>query len=197
MLDYTAKMREVIEDICRRHPAFRHIDVDRIIVCFSQTRRAGDHGTQASLMPLRFQAGARETTVDGVRWRMPQVVLDGTEMLYLLHLYLPRFCDRALEEKLTTLCHELYHVNPEFNGDLRRIPGQKWQHGGSRKQYDELMRRMAAKYLAGNPPKELLDFLALDFDGLRRKHGQISGLRMRRPRPIRVRTDQEAGPQDQ
>jgi len=71
MLDYTAKMREVIEDICRRHGAFRHIDISRMLVCYSQTRRAGTHGTHATLMPLRFEGGEAETTVDGTRWRIP------------------------------------------------------------------------------------------------------------------------------
>lgn len=186
MLDYTVKMREVIEDICRRHGAFRHIDVGRILVCYSQTQRAGVRGTHAALVPMRFPGGDKETTRKGVRWRMPCLTVDEVEMLYVLQLYLPRFCDRTLEEKLTTLCHELYHIGPKFDGDLRRLPGRNWQHGGSRKQYDELMRRMTARYLASDPPKQLLDFLQLDFAGLRRKHGEIRGLRVRRLRPIRV-----------
>ena len=189
MLDYTAKMREVIEDICRRHGAFRHIDISRMLVRYSQTRRAGTHGTHATLMPLRFEGGKAEKTVDGTRWRIPTVTIDGVEMLYILHLYLPRFCNRPLEEKLRTLCHELYHVSPEFNGDLRRFPGRNWQHGSSRERYNQLMQGMVAKYLASNPPKELLDFLKLDFDRLRRKHGEIRGQRIRRPRLIRVPAD--------
>jgi len=117
------------------------------------------------------------------------------EMLYALQLYLPRFCERTLEEKLTTLCHELYHISLEFDGYLRRLPGRTWQHGRSRKQYDELMRGMVAKYLAAGPPEELLDFLKLDFDGLRREHGAISGKRMRRPRPFRVAEAADSEPE--
>jgi predicted metallopeptidase len=195
MLDYTAKMREVIEDICRRHGAFRHIDVSRVFVCSSQTRRRGPHGTHAALMPLRFEGGAMEMTRDGERWRMPELIVDGVEMLYALQLYLPRFCNRTAEEKLTTLCHELYHISPEFDGYLRRHPGRAWQHGRSRKQYDELMRGMVAKYLASDPPQELLDFLKLDFDGLSREHGAIYGARMRRPRPFCVAEGAEPEPE--
>lgn len=197
MLDYTAKMREVIADICRRHAAFQHIDTDRILVGYSQTRRATKHGTHATLMPLRFEGGAAETTRDGVQWRMPSVTVEGVQMLYVLHLFLPRFCNLSLEEKLTTLCHELYHISPEFNGDLRRFPGRNWQHGSLRKRYDELMRSLAEKYLASGPPEELISFLKLDFDGLRGEYGNICGLRIRRPHLIRVSANGATDPQQQ
>jgi hypothetical protein len=187
MLDYTAKMREVIEDICRRHAAFRHIDVGRILVCFSQTRRAGAHGTHAAIFPMRLEGGAEEKTLDGVQWRTPRMTVDGVDMLYALQLYLPRCCDRPFEEKIATLCHELYHISPKFDGDLRRFPGRNWQHGSSRKRYDELMESLTGKYLASDPPEELLAFLKLDFEGLREAYGDITGTRMsQRPRLVRV-----------
>ena len=39
-------------------------------------------------------------------------------MLYLLSFYLPRFLKLPWREKLATVIHELWHVNPQFNGDL-------------------------------------------------------------------------------
>ena len=41
-----------------------------------------------------------------------------------MSFYLPRFCDQSLDEKLSTVMHELWHISPAFDGDIRRLPGR-------------------------------------------------------------------------
>jgi len=190
MLDYTAKMRELVEDICRRVPAFSHVDPQRIAICYAQTRRAGPQGTHASIYPLRFPGGKLEEARGGRTWRLPRLTVEGREALYALFFFLPRFCDLPADGKLTTVLHELYHISPSFDGDLRRLPGSYWQHGSSRDSYDALMGQYAAAYLAASPPDGLMSLLGLTFGELRAKYGAIGGATMRRPVPYPV--DQRA-----
>ena len=184
MLDYTALLTELIADIAARVPRFAHVDVSRILVAFAQTRRAGSEGVHARLVALRFEGGARTKRKRGREWRAPMVEVDGREMLYEVFFFLPRFCDLSLEDKLTTIFHELYHISPTFDGDVRRFPGRNWQHGSSRKAYDERVRAWAEAYLGDGLPERWLEPLRLDFAGLRERYGAVSGTRARIPRPI-------------
>ena len=84
------------------------------------------------------------------------------------------------------VCHELYHISPEFDGDLRRLPGRTWQHGASRDAYNDLMRAYARQYLAADPPADLLAPLRLSFAQLCAAYGGVTGRQLRRfgPRPV-------------
>ncbi|MEZ6045738.1 MAG: hypothetical protein R3C11_09205 [Planctomycetaceae bacterium] len=69
----------------------------------------------------------------------------------MLTFYLPRFQDQTFSEKMITVFHELYHISPEFNGDIRRLPGRCYVHSMSEKEYDLLMARYVREYLAHKP----------------------------------------------
>ena len=105
-------------------------------------------------------------------------------MLYLLSFYLPRFLDYPFEEKLATVCHELWHIGPAFDGDLRRHAGRCYAHGHSTREYHEGMRQLAAAWLDRNPPVELYDFLRCDFRQLRQRFGAVYGTRIATPKLI-------------
>ena len=79
-------------------------------------------------------------------------------MLYLLRFVLPRFLDLPFDEKLITIVHELWHISPKFDGDLRRFEGRCYAHGHSRKGYDEHSKKMVDRWLALNPPETLYTF---------------------------------------
>ena len=144
---FTSRMRSVCEDMVSRLPQLTHIQMDRVAVSFCQTRKSVAHGLQASLTPMRFEGGERELLQDGQRWRVQQIRNEqNQEMLYLLNFYLPRFQDQPFGEKLVTILHELWHINPAFNGDLRRLPGRCYVHSASEKE----VRRGNAKHLLMN-----------------------------------------------
>ena len=136
--DFTTAMRGVCQDAAARLPELAHIDLALIAVSFSQARRRVSYGLQASLTPLRFQHGSLTTRCRG-RELAVQRVHDaaGREMLYILTFYLPRFLDAPFREKLITVFHELWHISPEFNGDLRRHHGRCYAHTHSQEKYDE------------------------------------------------------------
>ena len=81
-------------------------------------------------------------------------------MLYILNFYLPRFLDLPLDEKLTTVAHELWHIGPRFDGDLRRFRGRCYAHSGSQRKYDAQVKRLVAAWLAAAPPAGMFEFLS-------------------------------------
>ena len=183
--DLTASVRSVCVDMIARLPELSHIDHERVLFTFRQTRKASRYGVQATLTPLRFQGGQPHQVRRGRRWGV-QRVLDahGREMLYLLCVYLPRFMDHSLREKLITLVHELWHISPDFNGDLRRHAGRCYAHSHSQREYDRAMGELVDRWLATDPQPALYEFLRLSFLELRQRHGQIYGVRVPQPKLI-------------
>ncbi|MEK6269553.1 MAG: hypothetical protein N2B57_02245 [Planctomycetales bacterium] len=183
---FTNRMRSVCEDMASRLPQLAHIQMDRVAISFCQARKSVSHGLQASLTPMRFEDGDRELVQNGQRWRVQQIRnRQNQEMLYLLNFYLPRFQDQPFGEKLVTILHELWHINPTFNGDLRRLPGRCYVHSASEKKYDAFMGTLANEWLARNPSRTAFQFLEMSFDDLQKTYGQVSGLRIPAPKMIR------------
>jgi hypothetical protein len=105
-------------------------------------------------------------------------------MLYILNFYLPRFLDLEFREKLDTIVHELWHIGPDFDGDVRRFGSRCFAHGASQKRYDAQVRRLLERWLACEPPESLYGFLRLSFSELRARHGQVRGRKIRPPKLI-------------
>jgi predicted metallopeptidase len=185
--NFTDQIRELCRDITRRLPEMNHIDMDRVAVTYCQARKKVHWGLYAKLTPMRFEGGNRIGTVRGRRYAAQQLLDEqGREMLYILSFYLPRFMDIDFREKLVTVFHELWHISPEFNGDIRRHAGRCFAHTHSQKQYDAEMEKLVNLWLKLSPPAECLSFLENDFRRLANNHGLIFGLRVTQPRLIPV-----------
>ncbi len=185
--DFTWHMRRLCMDICDRHPQMRHIDMSRVAVAFSQTRKGVRHGIHASLTPMRFEDGAMEGKRRGRMYRAQRLFdAAGIEMLYILKFYLPRFQNESFEEKLTTIFHELWHISADFNGDIRRHAGRCYVHTSSEKEYDRQMLQFARQWLQMEPPDEVFDFVKLKFSELQRRYGKIVGVKVPQPKLIPI-----------
>ncbi len=185
--DFTLHMRRLCADLTRRLDELAHIDIDRVAIRFCQARKAVRHGIHASLTPLRFERGELFLRQRGRIMTVERLYdVTGREMLYLLSFYLPRFLERPFEDKLTTVVHELWHIGPAFDGDLRRHPGRCYAHSHSQKQYDALMRELSLKWLSLAPPPETHDFLRFNFAELERTRGPIFGQKIPTPKLLRA-----------
>ncbi len=183
--DFTAAMLRLCEDMTGRLPELRHIDLSRVAMSLCQTRKNTTHGIYASLTPLRFESGARTTKRRGRRYGVEPICdSQGREYLYILSFYLPRFMNPPLEEKLSTVVHELWHISPNFDGDLRRHEGRCYAHGPSQKKYDAKMDELAQQWLMRDPPSHLYEFLECDCTELIAQHGRICGTRWRNPQLV-------------
>jgi hypothetical protein len=185
--DFTAQMRRVTADVVARLPELSHVDLSRVAFSFAQARKNVRHGVWATLTPMRFAGGSLTCHRGGRAWTVERLFDDaGREMLYILNFYLPRFMDLPFDEKLTTLLHELWHISPEFDGDLRRHPGRCYAHGGSQRRYDAAMAQLARRWLSHEPPTNLFAFLRHDFAALEHAAGPVFGTRVPAPKLIRV-----------
>ncbi len=181
--DFTAAIRRVCEDMSCRVPELSHIRMANVAIGFCQARKRVPHGLQASLTPLRFEGGAPTKRIRGRLYGCEKLTDgSGREYLYLLQFYLPRFLDHALEEKLTTIVHELWHISPAMDGDLRRHDGRCYVHGSSQKEFDEQAARLGREWLKSDPPAALYDWLTLDFRTLAAEYGGVCGHRFAAPK---------------
>jgi predicted metallopeptidase len=174
-LNFSALMRGLCADIVARCPVFHHVDVQRLFVGVTQARRHRRHGLQAKVTPMRFQHGQLVRRRRGRLYQVQRYWVDGVEVLYLMAFCLPRFLDQSFEEKLVTVFHELYHIAPEFDGDLRRHDGRYCLHTRSQKGYDRHMASLAREYLASGADPGLHAFLRPSFVELEQHYGRIVG----------------------
>ena len=107
-------------------------------------------------------------------------------MLYLVTFCLPRFLDQDFDDKFITLFHELYHISPAFEGDLRRHEGRYAIHSHSKRHYDAHMAALARAYLSNGADRSLHAFLRLNFTQLVHRHGSVVGVVVPRPRLLPV-----------
>jgi predicted metallopeptidase len=139
----------------------------------------------AALTPMRFAGGRMHTFRRGQRWAVQRLcAADGREILYILNFYLPRFLDLEFREKLTTVMHELWHIGPTFDGDVRRYGGRCFAHGSSQQLYDAHVEQLVDLWFASGPPESVWDFLRHDFRGLLARFGRVHGRRIPAPKLI-------------
>ena len=183
--DITTALSAVCSDLTARIPELRHVQMDRVALSFCQTRRGSTHGMLAKLTPLRFEGGELTTLRDGQTWTIQRLYTGSREQRYILSVYLPRFFDLPFEEKLNTLVHELYHISPRCDGDIRRFEGRCYAHSPSHRAYDEIVALLCQGYQRRRSPRSpLLKFLHHNFAALRQTHGTISGAQFPIPKLI-------------
>lgn len=184
---FCVAIQRLVMDIAIRCPEFRHLQAPRILVSFTQARGKQPHGLQARVTPLRFANGALVQTRRGVPFQIQRYFLGDHEFLYLMTFCLPRFLEQDFDQKVITLFHELYHIGPAFDGDLRRHEGRYHVHSHSKRGYDENMVEFAREYLAKKPDPNLFAFLRLSFAQLQERHGSVVGVVVPRPKMIPIR----------
>ena len=158
--------------------------MNQVAIAFAQTRNKHAYGVQASLTPMRGKGGLITTMRGGQKYKVEQLFTDKdkAEILYIVTFYLPRFLNQTFREKMITVLHELHHIGPQFDGDIRRLPGRCHVHSCSKKEYDRLMGKFVDTYLSDNPPEDLYAFLKYRFKSLAKKHGGVVGLAIPKPK---------------
>jgi hypothetical protein len=176
----------LLSDIVCRCDALGHVQVPHVLIAVTQARNGHAHGLQARVTPLRFQGGRLVRERRGTAYQVQRYFVADQEILYLMTFCLPRFLNQDFDSKFITLFHELYHIGPSFDGDLRRHDGRYALHSHSQRGYDRHMAHLARAYLASRPDPDLHAFLRLDSAQLRMRHGSIEGVMVPRPKIIPI-----------
>lgn len=163
MVDFNDSMARLVREVASKVEAFRHVRPEQVLVSATFARSSRRAGLLAYVLPLKYRAGSPvERRVRGTReyhWAMLPVVHGGVEVLYIIYFMLPRFLHMTLREKLETVVHELYHISPEFNGDLRRFRGRSTLHG-TMKEYDATVKMLTDQFLSTPHDASTYAFLA-------------------------------------
>jgi len=164
MVDFNASMARLMAEVVSKVGEFQHIRVDQVLVSATFNRSHRRSGLLAYVLPLKYRAGSPvERRVRGAReyhWAMLPQMQNGVEVLYILYFMLPRFLHLSTREKLETVVHELYHISPLFNGDLRRFRGRSVLHG-TLKSYDETVKKLTDEFMSTRHDASLYDFLSV------------------------------------
>lgn len=182
--DFSSRMRTLCRDVADRCPTLAHIDPSLTLITFTASRSKSRYGLQARVTPLRVENGSAYARRRGTLFRVQRYLVDGIEQRYILTFCLPRFQNLPFEQKLITVFHELYHIGPKFDGDLRRHAGRCQYHTHSKSGYDAHMAELVHAYLAHHPDPALFHFLHFNFEPLWRQHGGIYGTVVPQPKMI-------------
>jgi hypothetical protein len=185
-LDFTARIRRLCEDVTARCPELAHIDPSVVLFSFTPARNRSVYGLQARVTPMRFRNGEPTRRFRGTVYQVQRYYVGGREMLYLVTFCLPRFLDQSFAEKLVTVFHELYHISPNFDGDLRRHAGRYEVHSHSKREYDARMAALVKRFLADHPEPALFNFLRYRTPQLLRAYSGIYGITVPRPKMIPI-----------
>lgn len=184
--NFSQAMNNLCRDVTSRCEQFAHIRISRVLVSFTPCRNRSKYGLLARVTPMRFRGGALTRRHGSIEYQVQRFFVDDREMLYLLTFCLPRFLDQSFEEKLITIFHELYHISPSFDGDLRRYPGRYTIHSHSKLGYDSHMAELVKDYLADHPNPGIFAFLRSGYRELWDRNGGILGVVIPRPKLLPV-----------
>lgn len=184
-LDFTSRMALICHDMTQRVPELSHINMRFVAVGFCQTRKDVMHGMYASLTPLRFEDGSLTSIRRGRKWTVQRLYdKQGVEMLYILNFYMPRFLKQDFRRRLITTVHELWHISPKFDGDIRRLGGRCYVHSGSQKNFDAKAESLADEWLSQLPDQDICDFLHFSYEQIVENYGRLYGKRFSVPKLI-------------
>jgi len=207
MINYTAHVHRLMEDIVSRVPALSQVDVGGVLV-FARLGRASTHGAYATCHSLMVpdtepgyyfwrdrRTGHLTRRSEWFVTRSPQVRLGARRISHLVSISLPRFSDQTLKgsrkenlyphgadwlAKLDTIIHELYHVDPHEGGIRTSVTGDGRPSAMTHTpQFFRDVTRMVHQYLESGPDRAVHEFLELDFDALQRKYGGVAGTTFR------------------
>jgi hypothetical protein len=207
MINYTERITRLMQDIVSRIPALSLIDMSRVLV-FARFGRPNAEGAFATCHSLNLPTsepgyffwrdrgtGHLTRRSEWFVTKSPEVRLGGQNIDYLISFVLPRFCNQTLERsrkrdhypgadgwiaKLDTVVHELYHIDPHEGGirRLERADGSYSPRSHGPSFYEEVA-AMVRQYLDSNPPRELYEFLELDFRQLEEHYKAVVGTTFR------------------
>ena len=192
-------MQQVLTEVTTHVPEFGLIDCSRLRVSASYNRSPRRRGLLAYVLPLKYKDGSPvQTKTRGgktLHFGIIPTIVDGKEILYIIYFMLPRFMNLSFRDKIETIIHELYHINPIFNGDLRRLKGRSYIHGNSLKEYDLKIKELADRFLDSPYKTEVFEFLRHPFHKIEEKYGKVWTAHIPEPRPklIHVQRNEKSG----
>ncbi|MDY6968141.1 MAG: putative metallopeptidase [Spirochaetota bacterium] len=183
-INITDTLTNITDLIIHHTSIFKHIDLKRILICLSSNRGNSKNGVYGKLVPLRFKNGSEKIQYKGKIYAMPKIENNKLDQLYIIYFYFPKFFDIDPYHKLSVIFHELYHISPKFNGDIRRMGKVKASHGHSKKHFDSLFENEVQNFYKYISQSKYMNFLHMDGKTIHKKHNNVYCRRMKVPKPV-------------
>lgn len=174
----------IIHDMVNSTEEFKSFDLNKILVCCASNRKDFRGATYGKLLPLRFKNGSEIIKHKGKFYTIPKVIMNDIEILYVIYLYIPKFFNLSAKDKVNVMFHELYHINPEFNGDIRRMGEFKSAHGHSRKAFEEKYIEYADVFFDKIKNTPYYNFLQMNTDEIQANFKKVKYRRMKSIKPV-------------
>ena len=189
-INLTDTLSLITHEMITRTPEFSHYDINRMLVCCASNRSDSRGGIYGKLVPLKFENGSDIISFRGRLYTLPKIIHNNIEIKYLIYYYHPKFFDISAREKVNVMFHELYHISPEFNGDIRCMGKVRAAHGHSKKSFESRYLDFAENFYSfvkGTPYHAFLEMNSLDLQNTFKK---IRCRRMKTVKPVPVEAAQ-------
>ncbi len=177
----------LLHEMISRTPEFEKFDANKILLCCSSNKKATGGGIYGKLLPMKFENGAGIVNHNGRYFAIPKLFINDTEILYIMYFYFPKFFNLSARDKVNVMFHELYHISPAFNGDIRRMGIMKKAHGHSKKAFEERYIDFAGDFYSYIKETPYHAFLDMKSEDLLKRFNKIHYRRMKSIRPVEVK----------
>lgn len=186
-IQITDFLSEIMNDISNEYEIFSHIIIENVFTAITTNRKNSRRSyTFGKCVPLKFRNGSDTILHRGHNFKMPEVFVDGKEILYILSFFNPRFFNLTFHEKLRVIFHEMYHIGENFDGDIRRFGKSGSAHGSSRKKFDSLFEAQRLDYARKIYNSPEADILAMNMNDLQNSFSAIEFSRIKIPKPYLI-----------
>ncbi len=183
-INLTDVLSLIIHDMVKSTDEFKSFDMNKILICCASNRSDGRGAIYGKLSPLRFQDGSEIIKHNGRFYTIPKLKVNNIEILYVIYFYIPKFFNLSAKDKVNVMFHELYHINPEFNGDIRRMGKFKSAHGHSRKSFEEKYIEYADAFFETIKEAPYYNFLQMKTEDIQEHFKKIRYRRMKTIKPV-------------
>jgi predicted metallopeptidase len=183
-INLTDVLTLIIHDMVKSTEEFKSFDLNKILICCASNRKDFRGATYGKLLPLRFKDGSEIIKHNGKFYTIPKVKMNDIEILYVIYLYIPKFFNLSAKDKVNVMFHELYHINPGFNGDIRRMGEFKSAHGHSRKAFEEKYIEYADVFFDKIKDMPYYNFLQMNSDEIQAQFKKVKYRRMKSIKPV-------------
>ena len=187
IINLTEILSLITEEIIKSTDEFKGYDCNQILIS-AASNRAGSRGvTYGKLQPLKFENGNSLIKHKGRLYAMSKLIYNNHEIKYIIYYYFPKFFDLPAKEKINVMFHELYHISPDFNGDIRRMGKFKKAHGHSKKFFEDQYIYMADSFYQKFQSSIYNNFLEMTSEDLLKVYKKVTYTKIRTIKPILVK----------
>jgi len=176
----------IINEAIKKSSLFNNCNINQILIAGSKNKSKVQKTTFSKVVPLRFKNGNNIVKYKNEEYFIPKMSLSGYEILYIIYFYLPNFFNLSPKMKVEVIFHELYHISPEFDGDIRRVAEQKYAHGSSSLNYSKNYKKESEIFYSYIMKTKYSYFLRMKYKDIQDNFKKIKLRKIKKPKAFKL-----------